>query len=212
MIKYLSGVANKTLAAVAFANDIGILVTPDTRQYEAFISDYPGWALDNGCFNHPDRSVEDMLKFLAGLSRKDAFFFPAPDVVGDAVKTIERSLSVLPQIRALGFKAAYVIQNGIENTTIPWDDLDAIFIGGDTAFKLGPQAEAITREAKARGKWVHMGRVNSYKRLKIANDWGCDSADGTYLRFTGLSGVATIVKWMEKLRAEAARQLLEKAV
>lgn len=204
MIKYLSGVANKTLAAVAHANDIGILVTPDTRQYEAFIGDYPSWALDNGCFNHPNRSVEDMLKFLAGLSRKDAHFFPAPDVVGDAVATLARSLPVLPRIRALGFKAAFVIQNGIENTEIPWDLIDAIFIGGDTAFKLGPIAEAITREAKARGKWVHMGRVNSFKRLKIANDWGCDSADGTYLRFTGLSGVATIVKWMDKLKQEQA--------
>lgn len=204
MIKYLSGVSNDTLAVVAMANDIGILVTPDTRQYEAHIARYPIWALDNGCFNHPNRSVEDMLQFLAALSRKDAAFFPAPDVVGDAVKTIERSLPVLPKIRALGFKAAYVIQNGIENTVIPWDALDAIFIGGDTAFKLSEQARLITQEAKARGKWVHMGRVNSFKRLKIANDWGCDSADGTYLRFTGASGVATIVKWMDKLKQERA--------
>jgi hypothetical protein len=202
MIKYLSGVANKTLAAVAMQNDIGILVTPDTRQYEAVIGDYPLWATDNGCFNHPNRSVEDMLNWIRGLSRKDAEFFPAPDVVGDAVKTIERSLPVLPLIRAAGFKAAYVIQNGIENTTIPWDQLDAIFIGGDTEFKLGEQARLITAEAKRLNKWVHMGRVNSFKRLKIANDWGCDSADGTYLRFTGTSGVATIVKWMERLRAE----------
>lgn len=208
MIRYISGVSNTALLDVCAEHDIGLLLTPDTAyagpHYERIVDRYPNWAADNGCFNHPERSVEDMLEWLKRQHRKDAWFFPAPDVVGDAVKTIARSLPVLPRIRELGFKAAFVIQNGIENITIPWDDFDCMFIGGDTEFKLGELAQALTIEAKSRGKWVHMGRVNSYKRLKLANDWGCDSADGTYLRFTGAPGVKNIVRWLTRIKMEYA--------
>lgn len=33
-------------------------------------------------------------------------------------------------------------------------------------------------QAKERGLWVHMGRVNSYRRLRHARRIGCDSVDG----------------------------------
>lgn len=207
MIRYISGVSNAALIEAAHVFDIGILLTPDTAyagpRYERVVNAYPHWAADNGCFNHPDRSVAEMLAWLKLHPRRDAAFFPAPDVVGDAKRTLERSLPVLPLIRAAGFKAAFVIQNGIEGTPVPWDDFDAMFIGGDTKFKLGPIAQALTYEAKSRGKWVHMGRVNSYKRLKLANDWGCDSADGTYLRFTGPPGIVNIAKWLIWIKQES---------
>jgi hypothetical protein len=188
-------------------HDIGILLTPDTAfagpRYDRIVDQYPHWATDNGCFNHPDRSVADLLLWLKRHVRRDAAFFPAPDVVGDAKLTIERSRPILPMIRDLGFKAAFVAQNGIENTDIPWDDFDCLFIGGDTEFKLSEQAQMLVRLAKAEGKWVHMGRVNSYRRLSLANRWGCDSADGTYLRFTGAPGVADIIHWLHKIKQES---------
>ena len=209
MIKYISGVSSSALLEVAAANDIGILLTPDTAyagpRYEKVVDQYPHWAADNGCFNHPNRSVDSMLEWLSLHPRKDAAFFPAPDVVGNAKETLARSLPVLPLIRKLGHKAAFVIQNGIEETQIPWDEVDCMFIGGDTAFKLSDAAKSLTAEAKARGKWVHMGRVNSYKRLTLANSWGCDSADGTFLRFTGAPGVAKIVGWLNKIKAEKTK-------
>ena len=66
----------------------------------------------------------------------------------------------------------------------PWDDFDALFIGGSTSWKLGPGAAAVAYDAKLRGKWVHMGRVNSLRRMRYAESIGCDSADGTTLRFS----------------------------
>lgn len=57
--------------------------------------------------------------------------------------------------------------------------LSAVFIGGTTEFKLGATARAITAEAKRRGKWVHMGRVNTAQRVRYAKQIGCDSFDGT---------------------------------
>lgn len=44
---------------------------------------------------------------------------------------------------------------------------DVLFLGGSTAWKLGSAARRLTTEAKARGKQVHMGRVNSLKRLML---------------------------------------------
>src|SRR5262245_61201503 len=111
MIRYISGVSNAELISVCQENDIGILLTPDTAfagaHYENVVDKYPFWSADNGCFNHPNRSVAEMMSWLGQHKRKDALFFPAPDVVGDAVETLKRSQPVLPMIRAAGFKAAF---------------------------------------------------------------------------------------------------------
>jgi hypothetical protein len=44
---------------------------------------------------------------------------------------------------------------------------------------LGPHAAALVAEAKRRGKYDHMGRVNSARRAAYAASIGCDSIDGT---------------------------------
>ena len=72
-----------------------------------------------------------------------------------------------------------------EHSWIPWASMRALFIGGaTTAFKLGPEVEEIVAEARSRGVWVHMGRVNSLRRLAYGASIGCDSIDGTqWVRF-----------------------------
>jgi hypothetical protein len=57
--------------------------------------------------------------------------------------------------------------------------LGALFIGGSTEWKLGPQAETLIAYAKTRGLWVHMGRVNSQQRIWEGARKGVDSWDGT---------------------------------
>lgn len=80
---------------------------------------------------------------------------------------------------ALGYPAAFVLQNGVTGRDVPWDSVEAIFIGGDTAFKFSDTVREIVTEAKRRGKWVHMGRVNSARRIQYAQSIGCNSFDGT---------------------------------
>jgi hypothetical protein len=74
-------------------------------------------------------------------------------------------------------------QDGLERLerwmSMAWPRIDALFIGGSTDWKLGPAARTLVREAKRRGLWVHMGRVNSLKRIAYAAEIGCDSIDGT---------------------------------
>lgn len=156
------------------------------------------WCADNGCFS----ARFDEGKWWAFLTRNVAragtcLFAVAPDVVGDAQATLERSLPWLPRIRALGYPAAFVAQDGLEHLAVPWDEFDCLFLGGSTAWKLGPDAERLAREAKARGKWVHAGRVNSRKRYQHFKAMGCDSADGTFLTFAPKTNLPRVLRWFE---------------
>ena len=126
---------------------------------------------------------------------KTCLFAVAPDVVGDAAATLEKSLPWLPKIRALGYPAAFVAQDGQEDLSLPWDDFDVLFIGGTTEFKLGRYARQLVADSKARGMWVHMGRVNSRKRFRYADAIGCDSVDGTFLTFGPDINLPKLLGW-----------------
>lgn len=136
------------------------------------------WAMDNFAFTNFQAKP-----FVRSLYRYQAIpgclFVVSPDVVCDAFATLRRFRHWQPFIRQLGYPVALAAQDGLENMTIPWLDFDALFIGGSTAWKLSASTAAIVAETKRRGKWVHMGRVNSIKRLRYAQAIGCDSCDGT---------------------------------
>lgn len=144
----------------------------------------------------PDRclfvTVPDWLNWIAAVDDDGA---PVLDKkgrqvwipVGDMVRTWERSQQYAPMVRAMGFPVAIVLQDGIENMPEVWaqilNEYDAVFVGGSDDFKLGDACKALIAEAKRRGLWVHVGRVNSWKRFRWCIDAGADSADGTFLKF-----------------------------
>jgi hypothetical protein len=169
------------------------------------------WAADTGCFTQPKAFTVD--RYLAWLrshqsAQASCLFATAQDSVGNAALTLALSLPMLPAIRDLGYRAAFVGQDGIEWTQLPWNAFDAFFIGGSTEWKLGPIARAYAFEAKARGKWLHMGRVNSLKRWRYAQSLGCDSVDGTYVAFGGDRNVARLKKWSALLRSQLTLEQL----
>lgn len=152
------------------------------------------WCADNGCFS----DAFDEGKWWAWLSRTDpagCLFAVAPDVLADAAATLTRSAPWLPRIRDLGYPVALVAQDGLETLDVPWDAFDALFIGGTTAWKLGAAARDLATQAKNRGKWVHMGRVNSQRRYTYARHIGCDSVDGTYLVFGPDTNLPDVLSW-----------------
>lgn len=154
------------------------------------------WCADNGAFS--DKFVEaDWWAFLQAnaYAADDCVFAVAPDVVGDARATLDRSLPWLPRIRELGYRAAFVAQDGLQGIEIPWGEFDVLFIGGSTEWKLGLHARLIATEAKRRGKGLHMGRVNSERRFRYAKSIGCDSVDGTYLTFGPDINLPTVLAW-----------------
>jgi hypothetical protein len=164
---------------------------------------------DNGCGPGKDgkqgKGYPGDAKFdawLLTLPAERVRFAVAPDVVGDAIATELRSLPWLARIRDLGMPAALVAQDGLEDLTIPWDAFDVLFVGGTTGWKLGNTARAIVAEAKRRGKWVHMGRVNSAKRIEYARAIGCDSVDGTYIAFGPDVNLPKVKGWLHALEGQ----------
>lgn len=192
---YLANASSPRVRDAMTAGVIGMIATPNERR-----APLPGvtWAADNGCFSTNYVGDERWLVWLtkhAGHADR-CLFATAPDVVGDAVATMARSLPFLPAIRSLGYRAGLVAQDGLEHLSVPWDEFDVLFIGGSTEWKLSTAAAGLVAEAKARGKHVHMGRVNSHRRWAYAEHIGCDSVDGTYLAFGPDRNLPRLQTWI----------------
>lgn len=196
---YLANPCSPSVREAMATGRLGLIDTPlqqnTTAAQEMHDAGVP-WCADNGCFS--DRWEEgrwwSFLQRHAGAAGS-CLFAVAPDVVGDAAATLERSAPWLAPIRELGYPVALVAQDGLEELDVPWGELDCLFIGGTTEWKLGPHARALVAEAKARGKWVHMGRVNSGRRYAYAMAIGCDSVDGTFLTFGPDTNLPRLLAW-----------------
>ena len=100
-------------------------------------------------------------------------------MVGSARRTLE--VFARWRQRVTGWKVALVCQDGQEDLPIPWDELDAIFIGGTTNWKVSEHATHCIKAAQALEKWVHVGRVNEPARFEHFLTLGVNSIDGTGL-------------------------------
>ena len=76
---------------------------------------------------------------------------------------------------------------------------------GTTGWKLGPAAGRLAQQARQHGLWVHMGRVNSLRRLRYAHSIGCHSADGTCLAFCPDLHLPRLLAWLADLNGVSGR-------
>lgn len=209
---YLANPSTPAIRDAMSNGPLGAIATPaQGNKLEA------GWlrAYDNGCGPGVNGvgggfpGYEHYLHWLAIMrdnegadpcdpDQSGCLFAVAPDVVADAAATLRRQsmMRMLEWIRYLGLPVAFVVQDGQEGLPVPWDDMDALFIGGTTEWKLGGHARRLVAEARDRGLWVHMGRVNSLKRLDYARAIGCDSADGTYLTHGPNINLPKLLGWL----------------
>jgi hypothetical protein len=195
-VLYLSGCVRDDLPA-----GMGVMLTPMMGNR---VPNDRMWAADTGCFNQPGK--HDDAAYLRWLEDRVSavgrcLFATAPDVVGDGWGTLRRSYDVLPRIRDCGFDAALVGQDGMTPEMLPWDTFDALFVGGTTSWKLSEAAVTLIRAAKAHGKWVHVGRVNSEERVMHFRRLGeglVDSVDGTYIAFGPDRNAPRVASWMKR--------------
>lgn len=185
------------------AGRLGMIATPAAgNRIESGVD----WIADNAAFTgrYPGDGV--YLTWLAAraVHRERCALATAPDVVGDATATWALSRSVLPRIRALGYPAALVAQDGLEGLNVDWTAFDALFLGGTTPWKLGPAAAHLATHARSLGLHVHMGRVNSLRRLTYAARIGCASADGTHLTYGPHRKLPELLGWLEHVNTGAA--------
>jgi len=196
------------------------------------------WIADNGKFS-PKRAMEGIpwdeegwKAFLIKYAHRahEALFATAPDVVhwveypngqmgpmGDAAATLIESAKYYDWIRELGYPVALVAQDGLDPDDVPWDKIDAIFVGGSDDYKVGspppgrirplkldgtplgvPGCIGVVQEAKRRGKWVHIGRVNSRARYLFARSIGADSVDGTYITRGPTKNLQNVLDWINE--------------
>lgn len=204
----LATVAHKTLQQYDSPH-LGRLVQP--RHYssiEATGDSGMTWAADNDAYNggfDPDAFIP-MLDRLEGVP--GCKFVACPDVVGDWRRTASAFELWAPAIVRRGLPLALVAQDGLEARNVPWFRIDALFIGGTTEWKMGEGARLLVEVAQAAGKWVHMGRVNSWRRMVYARSIGCDSVDGSKFAQWRDTYLPQMLRWLEnsgtQLRLEPA--------
>ncbi len=156
-------------------------------------------AVDNSCFSNPAQYSDAKYEaYLRRMPKHRTLFAPAPDVLGSHEATVGRSIPMLRQIRKIGLPAAFVAQDGWSEHDTPWDELDVLFVGGSTHFKFRGGRDAVIA-ARQRGKLTHMGRVNSLDRLRAAVGIGCNSTDGTFLKFGPDANWPRLKYWLDHI-------------
>jgi hypothetical protein len=187
---FLSGVENRwTRELRAEGLDLGVMIQP--RCAMPARRDRYVFAADNGCFNEATWVGEQDWLLWAGLLPADrCLFVTCRDVYRPVQATAEatwrRSEPYFETLRTLGHRPAIVCQHGADECEPLWDECerwDALFVGGDDAWKMSSAAHDCVREAQLLGKWVHVGRVNTWRRFREVADWNANSVDGTFLAY-----------------------------
>lgn len=167
---------------VCSAIDAGLLGFMNTPNVGNTLRPSWTWGADNGCFSDQwdeSRWWSFLVRHMPAVDR--CVFAVAPDVYADADATTRLFAVWSDRIRSLGYPVAYVGQDGLSPSMVPWDGIDVWFTGGSTAWKLSADAQRFAADARFRGKHAHMGRVNTLRRLRFAAAHEYDSVDGTCL-------------------------------
>lgn len=195
---YFATSSSPTIRQHMADGSLGMMTTPKDGRSPAGAK---VWAADNGCFGKGYPGDEAYMAWLRKHAEHASrcVFATAPDVIGDAAATLTRSAPFYAPIRELGYPVALVAQDGLTPDVVPWDQIDALFIGGTTEFKLGAEARTLIAEAKKRDVFVHMGRVNSRRRIRYAKSVGADSVDGTFLAFGPDVNLPKLLGWLREV-------------
>jgi len=180
MIGYASRTGTRRNLAALRAAGWRLLVTPACLRTEGF-----PYALDNGAWSAAQRGTPwDPDAFLRALMQlgMGADFVVIPDVVGDGRASLRRSHSWLPILHGRTRRLLFPTQDGMER------DPDAVapilgasvglFVGGTTAWKLATLGFWGQMAART-GCYLHVGRVNTQRRIARCHAAGADSFDGT---------------------------------
>ena len=187
---------------LGFPAGLGHLLSPRSGNSmdSVLLSGLP-WAADNDAYlAWSETRYMKMLDRIAGHNR--CLFVVAPDVLANPVKTRKLFDEWWPIISDRELPIAYVSQDGEQSSSIPWEFISALFVGGTTQWKLSHASKKLVVEAKRKGKWTHMGRVNHYKRLRTAFGWGIDSVDGTSMSRYGDTYLKEFLSFVHSLNAQ----------
>ncbi len=192
----------------------GFFITNSTGGNESPRSGFPTrhlragrpWSLDNSVFTNKFKTRLWIGRLRALMAYRDTcLFVVVPDVVGDFRATLAKFPRYAKIVRKFGYPVALATQDGLTPELTPWNDFDCLFVGGTDGHKLGREAGALIDEAIKRNKWVHIGRVNSPKRMR--QFWRADSWDGTHIGYEPDRAAPKMAYAVREIRAKKIQQL-----
>lgn len=185
-----------------FGYIISVQTSPGSRK--ELISKHP-WCMDNDEFNNKF-DVRKWIKHLRQCRNviDNCIFVLARDSVGNCKATLEQFPRYAKIIRRFGYPVAFATQDGLTPDITPWDDFEVLFVGGTNEHKLGREAGLLIDEGIRRGKWVHIGRVNSPSRMR--KFWRADSWDGTHIGYKPDVAAPVIARAVREIRAMKTKQ------
>lgn len=200
-------VANRTGVEVGYLAGrypglVGHLYSPGAeRGPYAFLP----YALDNGAFPAFTKGVTwdqpawRRLLTWSAMSGQRPLWVLVPDVVADRARTIENWHRFAPDVMAYRYRPAFALQDGMTFDDVPDGDC-VLFLGGGTEWKeasIGPWCRRFPGR-------VHVGRVNTWRRLMACYEAGAISVDGTGW-FTKKGGqAADLVRFFEYAASQRA--------
>ena len=136
------------------------------------------FAIDNGAWTAHTTgtpwNAERFARLVYGFGEA-ADFVVCPDVVADRERTLELAHRWLPRLSWVP-RLLWAVQDGMTPADVPAGL--GVFVGGSDAYK--------ERSLRVWGPWraaggpyLHVGRVNSQRRVRMCMLAGADSIDGT---------------------------------
>jgi len=195
MIAYASRTGTRRNLAALREAGWRLIVTPVCLRTEGF-----RYALDNGAWSAHRRGLQwDADAFVRALVKlgMHADFVVLPDIVGQGTASLKRSRTWLPIVSGYTGRCLVPVQNGVDPAEVRalLSERVGLFVGGDTTWKLATLGYW-GRMAHEAGCYLHVGRVNTARRIRRVESAGAHSFDGT-----------SVTRYAETLRAlEEARQ------
>lgn len=159
------------------------------------------YALDNGAWSaYTQGRAFDDRAFGVALSKlgAGAEWVVLPDIVMGGAASLDMSIGWMDRVLSATPRALLAVQNGmtVEDVRPFLGSRVGLFVGGDSTWKeqtIGQWA-ALGRSV---GCWVHVGRVNTARRIAICTSEGVTSFDGT-----SASRFANTVPMMNRARLQ----------
>lgn len=180
MIGFASNTGTKRNLAALLAAGWRLLLTPDNPTPRKGFH----YGCDNGAWGYFQRNEQfDENAFSDFIQRVGvgADFVIVPDIVAGGMESLRFSRSWMPRLRHLRH-LLLPVQDGMspEDVGLFLSEYPCagIFLGGSTEWKLKTMY-GWGMVAHSFGRWYHVGRVNTARRIRLCAEAGADSFDGT---------------------------------
>lgn len=161
-----------------YPGSVGVLIGPSYGK-KVPVDPWMPLVLDNDAFiawrDQKPWNVESwrtMLQWIR-MTKITPLWAAVPDVVTNRSATIANWHIYAHEIKALGWKTAFCVQDGMTPSDVP-NDADVVFVGGSDRWKF-PNLHLWTSNFPN----VHCARVNAPTMIEACERLGCQSIDGT---------------------------------